>query len=193
MRYVLLLAAALLNLGWLCFAPRIPLPLQLAIPAVSVLLAFPAARRRPRRALTALLVYYLCILVLILFFGGIFHLERGWGSSVQLTPFYTIRNYLIFYRRTGSFISIYNLLGNFLLFLPFGILVPIRFEKLRKVWIFLPLTAILICLVEYIQWRTGTGAADIDDFLLNLAGAALGYFAAHSLRPPPHPNHAEGG
>lgn len=175
MKYALLLAAVLLNLGWLAFAAQIPLSVQLALPALSVLLAYPAARRNPKGALTALLAYYSCILALILFFGGIFHLERGRGGSLQLLPFHTIRNYLIFYRRTGSPVSIYNLLGNFLLFLPFGVLVPIRFCALRKVWIFFPFTAGLIGLVEYVQWRTGTGAADVDDFILNLAGAALGY------------------
>jgi len=29
--------------------------------------------------------------------------------------------------------------------------------------------------VEYIQWVTATGAADVDDSILNFIGAALGY------------------
>lgn len=188
MRRTLLLLAVLLNLGWLALAHRLPTPVQLLIPVWTVVLACPALHRRPQRALTALLLYYLYLLALILFFGGIFHLDRSWGSSVQLVPFHTIRNYWIFYRRTGSLISIYNLLGNFLLFLPFGLLLPLRLEGLRRFWRFLPLAAGTVAGVEYVQWRTGTGAADVDDFLLNLAGAVLGYFAAYILRRPPHPN-----
>ena len=175
MNYVLLPAAAVLNVIWIAGAAWIPLPFQLMVPVVTVLLVVPTVFRRPKRALTALLAYYLGILLLVLFFGGVFQLERSWGSSVQLEPFFTIRNYLIYYRRTGSFISIYNLLGNFLLFLPFGVLIPLRFVPLRRFWLFLPMTAALIVGVEYLQWRTGTGAADVDDFILNFAGAALGY------------------
>jgi len=193
MRRVLLPAAALLNLGWFAFAQQISTPVQLAVPVLTVLLAYPAVRRSPKRALTALLLYYLLLLAMVLFSGVLFHLERRWGGSVQTVPFTTIRNYWIFYRRTGSLISIYNLAGNFLLFLPFGILVPARLECLRKFWRFLPLTALLIGAVEYIQWRTGTGAADVDDFILNLAGAVLGYFVAHILRRLPHPNGGDGG
>lgn len=193
MSRILFIAAVCLNLFWMSCADQISTPVQLLIPLLTVLLAYPMVRPYSKRALTALLAYYLYLLGLILFAGGIFHLERGWGGSVQLTPFYTIRNYLIYYRRTGSFISISNLLGNFLLFLPFGFLVPVRFERLRKFWLFLPLTALLICAVEYIQWRTGTGAADVDDFILNFAGAALGYFVAYILRRLSHPKDGDGG
>ena len=35
--------------------------------------------------------------------------------------------------------------------------------------------ALVSCGVEYIQWVTATGAADVDDSILNFIGAALGY------------------
>ena len=77
MNYVLLPAAAVLNVIWIAGAAWIPLPFQLMVPVVTVLLVFPTVFRRPKRALTALLAYYLGILLLVLFFGGVFQLKRS--------------------------------------------------------------------------------------------------------------------
>lgn len=90
-------------------------------------------------------------------------------------PFHTIRNYIIYYRRTGSFVSVTNLLGNVVILVPLGVLMPVMFRPMRHFWTFLPLAALVSCGVEYIQWVTATGAADVDDSILNFIGAALGY------------------
>lgn len=121
-------------------------------------------RRRYRTgALWVLLLYYLCILSVLLFFGGLFHLDRGYGGAVNLEPFHTIRNYIIYYRRTGSFVSVTNLLGNVVILVPLGVLMPVMFRPMRHFWTFLPLAALVSCGVEYIQWVTATGAADVDE------------------------------
>ena len=39
---------------------------------------------------------------------------------MNLEPFHTIRNYIIYYRRTGSFVSVTNLLGNVVILVPLG-------------------------------------------------------------------------
>ena len=117
----------------------------------------------------------LLILSVLLFFGGLFHLDRGYGGAVNLEPFHTIRNYIIYYRRTGSFVSVTNLLGNVVILVPLGVLMPVMFRPMRHFWTFLPLAALVSCGVEYIQWVTATGAADVDDSILNFIGAALGY------------------
>ena len=159
----------------------------MAIPILTVLLAGTGVllrlrklrgeqRRRYRTgALWVLLLYYLCILSVLLFFGGLFHLDRGYGGAVNLEPFHTIRNYIIYYRRTGSFVSVTNLLGNVVILVPLGVLMPVMFRPMRHFWTFLPLAALVSCGVEYIQWVTATGAADVDDSILNFIGAALGY------------------
>ena len=46
---------------------------------------------------------------------------------------------------------------------------------MRHFWTFLPLAALTSVGVEYLQWRTATGAADVDDSILNFIGACLGY------------------
>lgn len=181
------LAAGALNLFWLMLGDRLSLWTQVSIPVLTVLVAGvgvllrlrglpPRAQARYRQgALWALLIYYLCILSVLLFFGGLFFVDRGYGGTVNIQPFHTIRNYLIYYRRTGSFVSISNLLGNVVILMPLGVLLPLMFRPMRRFWLSLPLAALVACGVEVIQWLTATGAADVDDSILNFLGAALGY------------------
>lgn len=193
MTLICYLTAGAVNLFWLILGDRLSLPVQMAIPILTVLLAGTGVllrlrklrgeqRRRYRTgALWVLLLYYLCILSVLLFFGGLFHLDRGYGGAVNLEPFHTIRNYIIYYRRTGSFVSVTNLLGNVVILVPLGVLMPVMFRPMRHFWTFLPLAALVSCGVEYIQWVTATGAADVDDSILNFIGAALGYLFTRAV------------
>ena len=164
-------AAGLVNLMWLLLGDHLDLFLQTAAPAVTVLLAgtgvalrlrsLPreAGARYLRGALWDLFLYYLAILSVLLFFGGLFQLDRVWGGSVNLEPFHTIRNYVRFYRNTGSPVSIMNLLGNAVIMVPLGVLLPLLFRSMCHFWTCLPLCALTA-----------------DDSILNFLGAALGYF-----------------
>ena len=187
MTLICYLTAGAVNLFWLILGDRLSLPVQMAIPILTVLLAGTGVllrlrklrgeqRRRYRTgALWVLLLYYLCILSVLLFFGGLFHLDRGYGGAVNLEPFHTIRSYVRFYRNTGSPVSIMNLLGNVVIMVPLGMLLPVLFRTMRHFWACLPLCALTAVGVEWLQWVTATGAADVDDSILNFLGAALGY------------------
>ena len=182
------LAAVGLNLVWLLLGDGLGLAHQLAAPVLTVavgglgvalrLRTLPRAAWKGylRRAVWALFLYYLALLAVLLFLGGLFHMDRGWGGTVNLEPFHTIRNYIRYYRNTGSYVSVMNLLGNVLIMVPLGVLLPILFRGMRHFWTFLPLAAFVCVGVEYLQWRTATGAADVDDSILNFVGALLGYF-----------------
>ena len=194
MTLVCYLAALALNIVWLWLGDKLSLAVQMAVPVVTVAVAGlgvllrcsrlgrRAGRRYLHRALWALLLYYLFILSILLFFGGLFNMDRGWGGSVNLEPLHTIRNYIRYYRNTGSFISVLNLLGNVAILIPLGVLLPVMFRPMRHFWTFLPLAAAVACGVEYLQWVTATGAADVDDSILNFAGAALGYFVTRAVQ-----------
>ncbi|CAM5590578.1 VanZ family protein [Streptomyces aurantiogriseus] len=66
--------------------------------------------------------------------------------------------------------------GNLLLGVPFGILVPVLAPKTRGPLRVLLLTASVMLLVEFAQGALVTGRAfDIDDVILNTAGALIGY------------------
>lgn len=181
-------AAGLVNLMWLLLGDHLDLFLQTAARPVTVLLAGARVALRlrslPREAGAAIfggavgpvpLLSGHSVQVL-LFFGGLFQLDRVWGGSVNLEPFHTIRNYVRFYRNTGSPVSIMNLLGNAVIMVPLGVLLPLLFRSMCHFWTCLPLCALTAVGVEWLQWVTATGAADVDDSILNFLGAALGYF-----------------
>lgn len=66
--------------------------------------------------------------------------------------------------------------GNILLGVPFGVLTPVVAPRTRGFLRVLLLTAVVMLLVEFAQGALITGRAfDIDDVILNTAGALLGY------------------
>ncbi|MET8770528.1 VanZ family protein [Streptomyces sp. NPDC004658] len=66
--------------------------------------------------------------------------------------------------------------GNLLLGVPFGVLVPVLAPRARGALQVLALTALVMLMVELVQGALVTGRAfDIDDVLLNTAGALVGW------------------
>jgi len=72
-------------------------------------------------------------------------------------------------------VSLANLLGNVLLFIPLGLFPALLRKKAAGKWHTLTLCAGAIIAVELAQYATGLGSADIDDFILNMLGAAMGW------------------
>ena len=69
---------------------------------------------------------------------------------------------------------IINVLGNILLFVPFGFL-GISFEKLKSAKFLFPIFILGISFVEFLQFFTKRGFAEIDDVILNTIGVAIGF------------------
>lgn len=94
--------------------------------------------------------------------------------STQLIPFRTISEYLkrAFYLDT---IAIRNIVGNIVLCMPFGFLLPCLFKKMRKlIWIIVVISIVII-FVELGQYFFYLGTCDIDDLILNVLGAVIAY------------------
>ena len=72
-------------------------------------------------------------------------------------------------------IAIRNLLGNILLFTHLGIFLPVLFPPLRKFFRTLLSVTFIITIIELCQLALMVGSCDIDDLILNVSGAALGY------------------
>ncbi len=87
--------------------------------------------------------------------------------------------------------------GNVLLGVPFGLLLPFLVPRRLRMISMTLLTAALMVLVELIQGALVTGRAfDIDDVILNTAGALLGYFLlgrrlSHRYHVYAHPSRGE--
>ena len=99
-----------------------------------------------------------------------------YGNIIPLKTTAKYIRYFFLKKDVSSFIlGLYNIFGNFLLFLPMGIFLPRLFEKWKKKSFFLLRILCLIVTAEIFQIVFRVGIFDIDDVLLNFSGAFLGY------------------
>jgi glycopeptide antibiotics resistance protein len=125
---------------------------------------------------------YLLLLTVLLFF-----MSRGFWSdmplieymkqSSNLVPFKTINGYLLAISNESMnlIIPIKNLAGNVAAFLPMGIFLPYFIKRLNRLKSFTITMTVMILSVEIIQLVTRRGSLDIDDFILNMIGALIGF------------------
>lgn len=118
-----------------------------------------------------LFIIYLALLMKLLVFkyppAIMFEIANG-----NYVPFKTILNYL------GGEpiwnIAIRNLGGNIILFIPLGLFVP--WLRRSTTWKSVLVTALIIsAVVEITQGIFKVGVVDVDDILLNIFGAIIGY------------------
>lgn len=142
-----------------------------------------------KRFFWAVFIFYLLILIKIVllkdtdlsavpkFLTG----EKKGFRSFNLIPFQTFLNFSRI-AGSGNFLwSISNLLGNSLIFLPFGYLLALlKSPKISKRKI-LFLSALLSLFFETSQYVFFLGSADIDDLILNVLGTAAGILCFHIL------------
>ena len=121
--------------------------------------------------------YCLCMLNLLLHRPGYDPaLPYAQQLKFNLVPFHTIRLFWDALRlHTYRTAAVINLLGNILMFIPLGFLLPRAFPRLGRLWKTL-LTAVgIVVTVEVLQMLTLLGTCDIDDLILNTVGAGMGY------------------
>ena len=90
-------------------------------------------------------------------------------STANLIPFKEMFRF-----EFGSKMFIRNVLGNILLFLPYGFYLS-YFMKLKRLKYVAAFSLFVSIAVEIIQYRIGR-VFDIDDIILNIAGGILGYY-----------------
>jgi glycopeptide antibiotics resistance protein len=91
------------------------------------------------------------------------------NDKVNLVPFKTIDIYQTWGKQN---------LGNFVMLLPFGIYLPLLYQRLRRAHNFF--VVLLTCFsvsvgIELLQLATSYRSADIDDVLLNTLGGGVGF------------------
>lgn len=100
-------------------------------------------------------------------------------TSTNFIPFTTVKLYISLLKNTTNPYLIWhacvNLLGNVIVFIPLGMMLPRIFPKLRAVWRLLLLVTVIIIAVELLQFLTFLGSCDVDDLILNVFGAAWGW------------------
>jgi len=103
-------------------------------------------------------------------------------KTANFIPFHSINLYIRYYYKLKS-ISFNNLVYNVVAFIPWGIFVPYLHKK-ERCFFFTFLTALLFSAsIEAFQLVSLLGECDVDDLILNVAGAVLGYLVYRWMYP----------
>ena len=107
-----------------------------------------------------LFILYVGFLIYFLFLAewyGRTEISEEYRYNLEL--FKEIRRFITYREQLGTFVVAANLLGNILIFVPYGF------------------SMFLSLAVETVQLVTRVGSFDVDDILLNTIGGVLGYIA----------------
>lgn len=115
------------------------------------------------------------IWILYLLFFASFRYAPTILFEIKTVPFETIDEYSTQVIKYDKIAVVKNLLGNIILFIPYGFL-GILFPKMNQFkWLF-TIFFIIINIIEFSQFYFKRGYADVDDVILNTFGAIIGFF-----------------
>lgn len=143
-----------------------------------------------KKLLYSLFVLYCIALFCVLFIRNRFDVGLSYWEQVKLStnlvPFKSIYGdvYVIIHRTNKHLVphSIINVLGNIVLFMPYGFFIPLLSKKFRHFLRFISLSMAILLSIETLQVLSLRGSFDIDDIILNLFGSAIGYLIAGRVR-----------
>lgn len=113
------------------------------------------------------IIYLLAVIYLLCLFHVVTFQDINYGTS-NFIPFKEIFRYNI-----GSHKFFRNVMGNIMLFIPFGFLSSYLLKN-RKLGVVTILTIIASLTIEVVQYYIGR-VFDIDDIILNVLGGIVGY------------------
>ena len=114
----------------------------------------------------------MAVWVIVLLWETIFSRTSVPEPSVAYRPFHSLNN-LIYYTKLYGIRN--NLIGNILLFIPFGVLLPFAYAGGKKWYKIVLIGFSLSLFIETLQLITGRGYFDVDDIALNVIGAVIGW------------------
>lgn len=133
-------------------------------------------------------IVYGLVLIYVLFLHRI-GIENRWTYTEYLNymsnfiPFLSVYNLVTtpYFSSSVIFDFLKNFVGNILLFIPWGFLLPLYFKRFQAFKQFIITTIITILIIESIQLFAMLGAFDIEDILLNAFGACVGFLCCKKL------------
>jgi glycopeptide antibiotics resistance protein len=99
-------------------------------------------------------------------------------STVNLIPFHGIS---IILRQNDTRYLLLNIIGNIVMFIPFGFFTPLLWDRARRFITVITGGFIFSLLIEFLQFFISRGT-DIDDLILNTAGTMIGYLLYAGFR-----------
>ena len=133
-----------------------------------------------KKIIEILLVIYTIAILYFMFFGfnrlqfGLAHQEYRFNLVPTGIPLWFPKNLSSFAVLKLWMIS----LGNLLVFVPFGIFIPMIFGTKYRKFIFIFLVSIIS--LEILQMVTYLGSFDIEDILINTIGASIGFISSRT-------------
>ncbi len=152
--------------------------------------AFPKEKIK-KATVTALFAIYLLLLLNFTIFDGYFGRD---ASEKTVTEFFAERGNLVplatLVRQTRALADgrydldfyVVNIVGNIAAFAPLAVFLPALFEKCRRFLPFFLVTSAAIIAVESAQLFLRVGSYDVDDYMLNIAGAVALFFILKTKR-----------
>jgi len=128
-----------------------------------------------RFACKALLILYLVALAYVCLFSEQWGRQATENYRYNLVPFKEISRFYIYKDVVGFSSFMLNLFGNILVFIPFGLILPVIRVRKKKLFNVILSTFLLSLLIETIQLFLRVGAFDVDDLILNTMGGVIGY------------------
>lgn len=141
-----------------------------------------------KRKISILLLLYLLIMIQLILFknlniyeivelfkSGSIEAKQNIEMSMNLQLFSSVNRYINVYD-TNRGLFMYNIVGNILIFVPFGYLVNLLFKGKVNTTIFI---GVVLCLLfEVAQLYLHIGIFDVDDIMLNTIGTIIGAMLA---------------
>ena len=127
-------------------------------------------------------IIYVIFLLRITFFkqvtlNNLFSAIGASERTISIIPFKSIYDMAVSNTSIGRIIE--NVLGNIVLFIPFGMLFPIISNKKCKGVLYAAI--IFSLLIEIAQFLFALGSTDVDDLIFNVLGAYIGYFVSDKI------------
>lgn len=136
--------------------------------------------RPAREIVMAVFVLFMLGLLTLTFRDGMHYLKavtpaQAWTRlrrrvGVNFKPFHTIKRFL---RASNPDLVRINIIGNIVMFVPWGLGLPLLWKNFQSVWKVMLMSLFLPVCIESIQLFVGR-TVDVDDVILNFAGGVLG-------------------
>lgn len=135
-------------------------------------------KKRTRKVILGLgkllFVAYIIFLIYFLLFSDWYGRSDMAEYHYNLVLFQEIRRFWDYRDTVGMFASMSNLLGNVLIFVPFGFFFPMGSRK-KSFFRTAKLSFGISLAIELFQLISKVGCFDVDDLLLNTLGGIVGY------------------
>lgn len=141
--------------------------------------------KNSKKICVVLFVIYIISLVYFVFFAEILgRTDVVENFRYNIRPFKEILRFIRYYDSVGLKAVFINVVGNVVVFVPFGYFVGIFEKEPKAIWKGIAMAFAFSTAIELIQLFAKVGICDVDDVILNTLGGAIGiviYRIIHSF------------